>query len=134
MTSQIEQLLKEKFAEVEYDPARKLLTAKWIGFLNMEQVQKVVDVLSRAVKKHQVQLHLSDQSQMKVLTKEIQQQVGTKVLPELQNLGLRKMAVFASEDVFAQAAAQSVHTIYIGQLAIHTFNSKAKCEEWLTQK
>lgn len=35
---------------------------------------------------------------------------------------------------FAQAAAQSVHTIFIGQLAIHTFDSKAKCEEWLTQK
>ncbi len=71
---------------------------------------------------------------MKVLTKEIQQLVGTKVLPELQNLGLRKMAVFASEDVFAQAAAHSVHTIFIGNLSIHMFNSKAKCEEWLTQK
>ncbi len=134
MTSQIEQLLKEKFAEVEYDPSRKLLTAKWIGFLNLEHVQKVVDVLYRAVKKYQVQLHLSDQSQMKVLTKEIQQMVGTKVLPELQNLGLRKMAVFASEDLFAQAAAQNVHTLFLGQLSIHMFTSKAKCEEWLTQK
>lgn len=134
MTSQIEQLLKEKFAEVEYDHTRKLLTARWIGFLNMEQVQKVVDVLSQAVKKYQVQLHLSDQSQMKVLTKEIQHFVGTKALPELQNLGLRKMAVFTSENVFAQAAAQSVHTTYIGQLTIQMFNSKAKCEEWLTQK
>lgn len=72
MTIQIEQLLKEKFAEAAYDPSRKLLTAKWIGFLNMEQVQTVGDVLYRAVKKYQVRLHLSDQSQMKVLTKEIQ--------------------------------------------------------------
>jgi hypothetical protein len=127
-------LLKEKFAEVEYDPTKKLLTAKWMGFLNLDQVQKVVEVLNKAVKKYQVQLHLSDQSQMKVLTKNIQQLVGTKVLPELQNLGLRKMAVFASDDVFAQTAAQSVHTLYIGNLSIHMFNSKNKCEEWLTQK
>lgn len=59
---------------------------------------------------------------------------GTKVLPELQNLGLRKMAVCASEDVFAQAAAQNGHTLFLGQLSIHMSTSKAKCGEWLTQQ
>jgi hypothetical protein len=34
----------------------------------------------------------------------------------------------------AQAAAQSVHAIFVGQLAIHPFDSKAQCEERLTQK
>ena len=134
MTSQTELLLREKFAEVDYDPSTGVLTARWIGFLNSDQVHKVVEVLYAAVKKYQVQLHLSDQSQMKVLTKEIQQTVGTKVLPELENLGLRKMAVFASEDVFAQAAAQSVHTLYIGRLSIHMFDSKPACHQWLARQ
>jgi hypothetical protein len=41
---------------------------------------------------------------------------------------------FASEDLLAQAAAQSVHTLFVGQLAIHPFDAKAQCEKWLTQK
>jgi hypothetical protein len=132
-TLQIEQLFKEKFATVEYNPQTKHLTARWKGFLRTEDVKKVCHVLLEAVHTYKVKQHLSDQTEMLVLSPEIQAYVAQKVLPEMEKSGLRKMAVQVSENVFAQAAAQNVHSIYVGKLGISTFTSQAECTEWLNK-
>jgi nitrogen regulatory protein PII-like uncharacterized protein len=129
-----EVLFKSNFVEVSYDAANKIIIAKWNGFLKLEDVKKACDVINSYVKKYQVSRHLSDQSQMRILSKEIQEHVATKVFPELENLGLRKMAVVISEDVFAVATANNVHTkAKVGRLSVNTYNSVNQATSWLVE-
>lgn len=99
-----------------------------MGFLKLDEVKKACEVLNTYVKKYQVTGHISELTQMKIMSKEIQEFVAGTVLPALEAHGLRKMAVLVSDDVFAKATANNVHTkAKIGKLSINTYHSQTQC-------
>lgn len=132
ITIKTEQILKEKFVEMSFDPENKIVEAKWIGFLKEEEVRKACKVMINFIGKNKITKHLSDQTQLKVLSKEVQNYLVGECFPELDKQGLKKVAVLVSEDVFAQATVNNVNTkSQMGGLTFGTFNSKNKSIEFL---
>lgn len=127
-------LLKDKFCHISYDKVNGIVITKWIGFLKMEDLKKGIGVMLDCVKNNKVKYNLSDQTEMKVLSNDVQQYLVGEVFPELDRLGLRRLAVCVGEDIFAQMAVNNVNAkLTMGNVAINTFNSKDKCYNWLLE-
>lgn len=126
---------KDNCAEITYDDANSIIVAKWSGFLKLDSTKKACDNMVDFVKKNKVTKHLSDQSTLKVLSKEVQGYLVTEVFPALDKAGLRKLAVLVSEDVFAKATVENVNTnaTKMGNITIKTFNTRRDCIDWLNE-
>lgn len=121
-------------AEITYDDANSIIVAKWSGFLKLDNTQKGCNVMVDFVRKNKILKHLSDQSTLKVLSKEVQGYLVTEAFPALDKAGLRKLAVLVSEDVFAKATVDNVNTATkMGNISIKTFNSRKDCIDWLNE-
>lgn len=131
ITTKTEQVLKEKYCDVTFDPSTGIMTAKWIGFIKMEEAVKSNKVIVDYQKKYNVTKHFSDQSELKILTKEVQDYLASQ-MPVVEQNGLRKMAVLMADDIFAQATVANVNMkINVGKLNIQFFNSKNQCINFL---
>jgi hypothetical protein len=90
-------------------------------------------VLIDFIKQNRLSLHLSEQTELKVLSKDVQEYLVTDFFPEAEQAGLRKLAVQLSEDIFAQATVANVNTkSSSGKLQINSFGSAQKAFDWLT--
>jgi hypothetical protein len=132
ITIKTEQILKEKFVEMTFDPENKIMEAKWIGFLKEDEVRKACKAMISFIGKNKITKHLSDQTQLKVLSKEVQNYLVGECFPELEKLGLKKVAVLVSDDVFAQATVNNVNTrSQMGGITFGTFNTKRQSVDFL---
>lgn len=128
------EILKDSFVEIVYQSETGIITAKWIGFLKLADVHKGCDALSKYIKDNNIKKHISDHTKLKVLSKEVQQYLAEQWFAEVEKLGLEKIAVQVSEDVFAQATVNNVNTKgSLGNLKIYTFNSLSQCNDWLSE-
>lgn len=129
-------LLQEKFCEITYDDVNKIIIAKWIGFLKPENVRKGCDVIIEFSKKNQLSKHLSDQTQLKVLSKEVQEYLVNEFFPAAGNSGIKKVAVLVSDDIFAKATVDNVNSntaTKVGKISFNTLNAKSDCIKWLNE-
>ena len=126
-------LFENKSLELSLDESNNIIVAHWKGFLKLEVVQEGCQKLIQLVKSHNISKHLSDQRELKVLSKEVQSYLVSDVFPALEAAGLRKLAVLSSTDVFAQATASKVSTnaTQLGNISLNTFNAKPDCIAWL---
>lgn len=123
-----------KNAEITYDDANNIIIAKWTGFLKLEELKQACTALIDFTRKSNSSKHLSDQSQLKVLSKEVQEQLVNNIFPELEKAGLRKLAVLVSDDVFAKATVDNVNrntAVKVGNITFNTFNARQDCINWL---
>lgn len=128
------EIMKESFVEIFFQKETGIITAKWIGFLKVPDVQKGCDVLTKYMKENNLKKHISDHTKLKVLSKEVQEYLTGQWFAEVEKIGLTKIAVQVSEDVFAQATVNNVNTKgAMGNLKIYTFNSLGQCNEWLEE-
>jgi hypothetical protein len=127
-------LLNEKAVKLSYDSANKIIIAKWIGFLKMEDLKKGCEIMNNQIKAEKITRHISDQTELKVLAKELQEYIGGVWFDEVEKMGLRKIAILVAEDVFAQATVNKVNTnAQFRNLQIQTFGSLDKCYQWLKE-
>jgi hypothetical protein len=127
-------ILKESFVEITFEKETGIITAKWIGFLKLSDVQRGCDLLSKHIKNNKLKKHISDHTKLKVLSKEVQEYLTGQWFAEVEKLGLEKIAVHVSEDIFAQATVNNVNTKgSLGNLKIYTFNSLNQCNTWLAE-
>lgn len=124
----------DKCAEISFDDENNIIVSKWMGFLNLETTKKGCDAMVSFVSKNRVTKNLSDQSTLKVLSKEVQGYLVSEAFPALDKAGLRKLAVLVSEDVFAKATVENVNTATkMGNILVKTFNTRRDCIEWLNE-
>ena len=125
-------LFKKSFVEISLDEENQVVIAKWIGFLRLEDVKQGCEEVNRLLSKHKLSKHLSDHTQLKVLSKDVQEYLTQKWFSDAEALGLRKLAVQMAEDVFAQASVSKVNMqASVRSLQIHNFNSYTQCYGWL---
>ena len=123
-------LFKEKYCEISFDESNKILTAKWIGYLKPETIRAGCEKIVEATERHQVLNHISDQRELKVLSKECQQYLTDEWFPAVAKAGMKKIAILVSEDVFAQATVANVNT-KAGNLQIASFHSIPQAHSFL---
>ena len=126
-------VLKESFVHISFDAQNRIVYAKWTGFLRLEDTKRGCRVLIDFIKQNRLSLHLSEQTELKVLSKDVQEYLVASFFPEAEQAGLRKLAVQLSEDIFAQATVANVNTkSSSGKLQINSFGSAQKAFDWLT--
>lgn len=128
-------LFTDNCAEITYDDANGIIIAKWSGFLKLDSTKKGCDSMVEFVRKNKTTKHLSDQSSLKVLSKEVQGYLVTEAFPALDKAGLKRLAVLVSEDVFAKATVDNVNTnaMKMGNITVKTFNTRRDCIDWLNE-
>ena len=135
MVAEKQVLFNEKYCEVYYEEDKNIITAQWIGYLQIDQVKEGCEQISKFIKRNPGVTHLSDHTRLKVLSTEVQNYLTGMWFQEVANLGLKKIAVLLSEDVFAQATVNKVNTAaMVDKLQINTFGTRSQCIEWLSEK
>ncbi len=125
-------VLKESFVHISFDAQNRIIYAKWTGFLKLDDTKRACRVLIDFTRQNRVSLHLSEQAELKVLSKDVQEYLVNNFFPEMEQAGLRKLAVQLSEDIFAQATVANVNTkSNSGKLQINSFGSAQKALDWL---
>jgi hypothetical protein len=127
-----ESLMNESFVEITYDNSKKILVAKWIGFLKIEDTKKGCAFMTKFIKDNLITKHLSDHRQLKVLSKEVQDYLTMAWFPEVEKVGLKRVGAVVAADVFAAATVGKVNKAgQVGNLKIDMFNSEPECVKWL---
>lgn len=130
--SKAQTVFKESFAHIFFDTENRIIHAKWTGFLRIDDTKRACRLLIDFTKQNRITLHLSEQTELKVLSKEVQDYLVNVFFPEMEQAGLRKLAVQLSEDIFAQATVTNVNTkSSSGKLQINSFGSAQKAHAWL---
>lgn len=130
----VKTILDEPFVKITYHAESGVLSAKWIGFLKLENIKKGCAAMNDCIKAQKVTRHFSDQSDLKILTKDIQEYIATVWFAEADKMGLRKFGILAAEDIFAGVSVNKVNTeMKVGKIDIQTFGSQQKCMQWLTE-
>lgn len=128
----IKTLMDEKFIHVSYEQQTDILYVKWMGFLRLEDVKKGGNFMLEFITKNRVTKNFNNQTELKVLSTDVQQYLTTQLFPQIEKAGLRKIGVLVAEDVFAQATVNNVNAkVTVGNLSLQTFGAERLCKEWL---
>jgi len=127
-------LFNEKYCEVRYDEENKIVIARWKGFLTLEQITTGCKVVNDTIKNNKLTLHISDQSLLKVLSKEAQEFLTGTWFGQVDKLVLKKIAILVAEDIFAQASVNKVNMLSkYNELQMNTVQTEEQCYFWLKQ-
>jgi hypothetical protein len=125
-------LFEQQYVHVGIDHTAGILIAKWIGFLQLDEVMESCRVMNDAIRTHGLKLHLSDHTELKVLKASVQNYLIGEAFPEAERFGLERIAVLNPYDVFTQATVENVNgQSESGRLKIATFSTREACYAWL---
>lgn len=125
-------ILEKNYCDIYFDEEEGVLVAKWSGFLTPEQVRTGCKAMTDYISKNKVKWHLSDHRDLKILSKEVQEYLTQEWFPEVEAIGLEKIAALVSENAFAKATVDKVnHEAKVGAMKINTFDSRQQCLNWL---
>jgi len=128
---ELTKVFQEDYCEIS-EGSNGIIYARWNGFLKPETVRKGCSVISEQVKKNNITVHLSDHRNLKVLSKEVQEYLAKEWFPEVEKLGMTKIAALVAPDLFAKATVDKVNKdAHVGNLVIRTFESEDECIKWL---
>jgi hypothetical protein len=124
-------LFKESFAHIHYQPVRQLLVVKWIGYLQLADLQRACQLLLDQIGQLGITSLYCEQTELKPLSQSVKSWLVTECFPAAAQRGLRKVAILLSEDEFAQASVNEVNQNVEGSLQIQSFSANSLAMEWL---
>lgn len=124
-------IFNKPYVEISFDEESKVIIARWIGFLKVDDLKVGCSEITKFIKNNNIKSHLSDHTRLKILSKDVQEYLGITWFPEVSALGLKKVAVLVSDDVFAQATVNNVNKTTVGKLQLNTLPSEKQCMDWL---
>jgi hypothetical protein len=125
-------VFQEKYVRIHFDVNNKILIAKWNGRLQLDEVKRGCSLMRDFIAENAITKHMSNHTHLKMLSEEVQKYLAEEWFPEVYALGLRKVGVIVTEDLFAQTTVLNVNMkAQQEELAIHTFYKVSDCLEWL---
>lgn len=113
-----------------YDPARKQLIQKWIGFAISEKFREAIDCTVDFVSKNQVESIISDTLEQKVVKPE-DTKYASAVMPQLFQRGLKKMAFVMPKDVLTQMSVNSFKKDSTDMQGLNFFSNVNDAQNWI---
>ncbi|SFC81903.1 hypothetical protein SAMN05421780_11085 [Flexibacter flexilis DSM 6793] len=124
-------VFKQPYCEI-VERENGVLYAKWMGFLKPDEVRAGCAFMTDLIKEKSYKVHLSDHRDLKVLSKDVQDYLVLEWFPEVESIGMVKVAALVSPDVFAKATVEKVNNeAKVGFLSITTFGNEEDCLNWL---
>jgi hypothetical protein len=124
-------ILEESYADVVL-LEEGILKIKFKGFLKPAQMQKTLEAVSSALAVYKTQLILVNQQAMKVLSKEVQEQLLHAI--KRSDSTNRRVARINPEDIFAKAGLDKIHhDSHVSDSTTRDFNTELEGIRWLLQ-
>lgn len=123
---------KEGFAHIYYLPGYHILVAKWIGYLQLPELQSACQFLLNLVEELAITSLYCEQTELRTLSEPVQNWLVEECFPAATRRGIRKVAVLLSEDPYAQPSVEAVNSKVSASLLIQSFSTSAEAIQWLT--
>ncbi len=128
----VQTLFEQKYVHIGIDHLTGILVARWIGFLQLDEVMEGSRVMGDAIRAHGLKLYLSDHTELKLLRASVQNYLISEAFPGYQRAGLQRVAVLSSGDVFTQATVKNVNgQVESNRLRFAVFSTREACYAWL---
>ncbi len=125
-------IFKSEYTEISLDLDQKIIRANWYGFLKINDLLQGMEQLLKGIRDHHIQRHISDQTRLKVLTKDIKAYLQKDALKNMEEAGLKKVGIIQAGDLFARVAVDLVNKkASINDLSIEVFDNETDCLNWL---
>lgn len=107
------------------------LKLKFAGFLKVTDLTAVTAFMDTYSKNNLCDMLLMDHSELKVLSREVQEYLA-KVVSIIESKGVKRIAVIAAEDIFAKAGFEKLQKeIHPDRTTRVIFHSEKAALEWL---
>ncbi|MFD1003356.1 hypothetical protein ACFQ21_28780 [Ohtaekwangia kribbensis] len=107
------------------------LKLKFSGFLKVTNLAAVTAFMDTYSKNNLCDMLLIDHSELKVLSREVQEYLA-KVVFVIESKGVKRIAVIEAEDVFAKAGFEKLQKgIHVDRVTRVVFHSEKAALEWL---
>ena len=120
---------------ISYDAEKRIMTAKFVGFMNSNQFREFMQAGLSALKQKLATgnvMWLADTQEHKIAKREDTDWVAQSWTPEAVKAGLTHIAFVLPKDVFAELSVgnyqEKVQTV--GKLTIKNFGTVKDAEEW----
>ncbi len=109
------------------------LTVKLKGFMKIEHLLDITRFMDTFIKKHTITALLVDQSELKVLSKDVLDQM-MKMISAISRDGIQRIAIVDAEDIFAKASFAKINKeadILSDRVTRAHFMHERGAREWL---
>jgi hypothetical protein len=107
------------------------LKLKFSGFLKVSNLAAVTSFMEAYSKSNLCDMLLIDHSELKVLSREVQEYLA-KVVFVIESKGVKRIAVIEAEDIFAKAGFDKIHKeTHVDRVTRAVFHSEKAALEWL---
>lgn len=122
---------KSSFLEVSYDAEKGWLKSNWIGYQNLESVQKGCAIILELLKKNHCTRMINDNRQVVGNWSEAVDWGNQIWFPAVGKAGLKKLAWIYSPSTFARISAQRALNVMIGDITAQFFTDWDEAVDWL---
>lgn len=123
---------RTSFITIEYNKVHHRLEVDWLGFQNLESVQKGGFLMLEFLQKNQCDKILNDNTNVKGNWSEASDWAGKIMFPMLQKAGLKTLAWIYSPSTFSALAAKKSVDVMIGDVQTQFFYDRGEAVEWLS--
>lgn len=124
-------IFSKRYCEMDVAEENVLLRIRLKGLLSLEQMKEINSFSREFNKKHGINSILVIQSELKILTKEVQEYL-IEMLHESEKEGMKKIAIVQAESIFTQVIVDRIHVRFKGgNLDTRTFVTEKEATEWL---
>lgn len=119
------------YLTVEFDETNRWMYTNWIGVVPTENVIEGCQAIIEFLRKHPCPHQLNDNRDMMGSWSEANDWIAREWVPQVQALGLRRLAHLVSPSLFSQASAAEMEARLEDQLEMRLFTNVAQAKAWL---
>jgi hypothetical protein len=110
----------------------RLIVTEWIGFAFSDELRSALDEALRLARQNGVTRWVANYQQRRVITPDDQDWVSGVWMPQLSSLGLERLAIVVSENVFSRMSVDTILTRAAGHITWDTryFDTPKAAEVW----
>jgi hypothetical protein len=104
-------VLDENYGKFGYDKNLKCQFHLWKGFLYLEEVKHVAEVMSRLTTDYELKYVIADHRNMELFSQDISDFIAKTWLPQQETFGIQNVFVVLSDEAFTKFVAEETHDV-----------------------
>jgi len=123
---------RDKFYNAYIDVPMSTLMLEAKGMARIESFMEMDKSIRQYIYKHRISHFMIDNTQAKIIMKEIEDCIVNDEVPALKRLGISKIGLVQSKDSFGKRSINRISEIIAdGKLEIKIFDTREECSEWI---
>jgi hypothetical protein len=134
MKQEIKNQSGNTFLILEYDQENKWLYANWIGYQNLENIQKGMAEAESMYRLYRYSKVLNDNRALIGPWDKSNEWLEQRLAPNAAYFNIRHIAHVVSPGIFGQLSAQDLQSRLLNKIEIKLFEDIGRAQDWLKSK